>query len=44
MFLRNCWYVAAWDHELIDGRMLARTLLEDHVLLYRGESGQVVAM
>ena len=44
MFLRNCWYVAAWDHELIDGRMLARTLLEDHVLLYRGESGQVVAL
>ena len=24
MFLTNCWYVAAWDHELIDGR-LART-------------------
>jgi vanillate O-demethylase monooxygenase subunit len=44
VFLRNCWYVAAWDHELIDGRMLARTLLEDHVLLYRGESGQVVAL
>ena len=44
MFLRNCWYVAAWDHELIDGRMLARTLLEDHVLLYRGDSGQVVAL
>jgi hypothetical protein len=21
MFLKNCWYVAAWDHELIDGRM-----------------------
>ena len=24
--------------------MLARTLLEDHVLLYRGDSGQVVAL
>ena len=24
-FLMNCWYVAAWDHELIDGRLLART-------------------
>ena len=44
MFLKNCWYVAAWDHELIDGKLLARTLLEEHVLLYKGESGKVVAM
>src|SRR5438874_4807194 len=21
----NCWYVAAWDYELIDGRLLPRT-------------------
>lgn len=27
-FLTNCWYVAAWDHELIDGKLMARTLLE----------------
>jgi vanillate O-demethylase monooxygenase subunit len=44
MFLRNCWYVAAWDHELIDGKLMRRTLLEDPVLLYRGESGKVTAM
>lgn len=44
MFLRNCWYVAAWDHELIDGRLLRRTLLEEPVLLYRGESGKLAAM
>jgi phenylpropionate dioxygenase-like ring-hydroxylating dioxygenase large terminal subunit len=43
-FLRNCWYVAAWDHELIDGRLLARTILEKPVLLYRGDSGRVVAL
>ena len=29
MFLKNCWYVAAWDHELIDGKLLARTILEE---------------
>ena len=29
IFLKNCWYVAAWDHELIDGAKLARTILED---------------
>ena len=44
MFLKNCWYVAAWDHELIDGKLLSRRLLNEHVLLYRGESGRVVAM
>ena len=44
MFLKNCWYVAAWDHELIDGKMLARTLLEEAVLLYKSESGKVVAL
>ncbi|MES2937328.1 MAG: aromatic ring-hydroxylating dioxygenase subunit alpha [Pseudomonadota bacterium] len=44
MFLKNCWYVAAWDHELIDGRLLARTILEEPVLLYKSESGRVVAL
>lgn len=44
IFLRNCWYVAAWDHELIDGTKLARTILEKPVVMYRGESGQVVAL
>ena len=44
MFLKNCWYVAAWDHELIDGKLLRRTMLAEHILLYRGESGLTVAL
>ena len=44
MFLKNCWYVAALDHELIDGKLLSRRVLGEHVLLYQGESGKVVAM
>jgi phenylpropionate dioxygenase-like ring-hydroxylating dioxygenase large terminal subunit len=44
MFLRNCWYVAALDHELIDGKLLSRMVLGEHVLLYRGESGRLVAL
>ena len=44
MFLKNCWYVAAWDYELIDGKLLARTLLGEHVVLYRGDSGEVIAL
>jgi phenylpropionate dioxygenase-like ring-hydroxylating dioxygenase large terminal subunit len=43
-FLTNCWYVAAWDQELAGGRLLARTLLEKPVLLYKGETGRVVAL
>ena len=43
-FLLNCWYVAAWDHELIDGKLLGRTLLEEPVLLYKGDSGRAVAL
>jgi len=44
IFLLNCWYVAAWDHELIDDTKLARTILEKPVVLYRGESGKYVAL
>ena len=44
MFLKDCWYVAAIDHELIDGKLLGRTLLGEQVLLYRGESGKVVML
>ncbi|WP_428422887.1 Rieske 2Fe-2S domain-containing protein [Methylibium sp.] len=43
MFVRNCWYVAAWPGELT-GRPLARTLLGEPVVLYRQSDGQVVAL
>lgn len=44
IFLKNCWYVAAWDHELLDGRKLARTILEKPIVLFRGESGKYIAL
>ena len=44
VFLRNCWYVAAWDYELLDGRKLARTILERPIVLFRGESGRYIAL
>ena len=44
VFLKNCWYVAAWDYELVDGTKLARTILEKPVVMYKGESGKVVAL
>lgn len=44
MFIRNCWYVAAWDHEVPQDALMQRTLLGESVLLYRGMQGQVVAL
>ncbi len=43
MFLRNCWYVAAWAHELDDG-LLARTILGEAVVIYRDAGGATVAL
>jgi vanillate O-demethylase monooxygenase subunit len=42
-FLRNHWYVAAWDDELGEG-MLARTLLGEAIVLYRKANGEIVAL
>lgn len=42
-YLWNAWYVAAWSDEV--GRaLLARTILEQPVLLFRKESGDAVAI
>ena len=43
MFVRECWYVAAWGSE-ISSTPIARTLLDDPVVLYRQADGQVVAL
>lgn len=44
MYIRNCWYVAAWDHELLGDTLLSRTLLDEPVLLYRLTDGRPVAL
>ncbi len=44
MFIRNCWYVAAWDHELLSDTLLPRTIIGDPVLLYRRADGMPVAI
>jgi phenylpropionate dioxygenase-like ring-hydroxylating dioxygenase large terminal subunit len=43
MLLYNHWYVAAWSSE-IERKPLARTLLNDPVVLYRTEDNRVIAM
>ena len=43
-YLRNAWYVAAWSHDLAEGKLLARTILKEPVVLYRKSDGTVVAL
>jgi vanillate O-demethylase monooxygenase subunit len=43
VFLRNCWYVAAWSHELDDESFLARTIIGLPVVLWRDSAREVVA-
>ncbi|NNE52715.1 MAG: aromatic ring-hydroxylating dioxygenase subunit alpha [Sulfitobacter sp.] len=43
MFLKNAWYVAAWDHEVT--RDLQRiTVLREHICIFRLEDGGLVAL
>jgi phenylpropionate dioxygenase-like ring-hydroxylating dioxygenase large terminal subunit len=44
MFLRNAWYVAAWANELEVGKLFARTILSDPVLLFRTADGTPAAL
>ena len=43
-YLRNIWYVAAWDHEVPVDQTFARTLLGEAVVLFRNEHGEVQAL
>lgn len=42
-FLRNAWYVAAWDTE-VSRTLFAREILGESILMYRKEDGTPVAM
>ncbi|MFI5445687.1 Rieske 2Fe-2S domain-containing protein [Polaromonas sp. UC242_47] len=47
MWLRNCWYVIAWDHEIPaaeSGKLFTRTVLNEPILVLRTESGVLAAM
>jgi phenylpropionate dioxygenase-like ring-hydroxylating dioxygenase large terminal subunit len=43
MFLRNAWYVAAWDHE-VRQNLLPRTIMNENIVIFRCESGSVAAL
>ena len=43
MYLRNSWYVAAWDHE-VDSGLVPIKVLGEAIVLYRKTDGVVVAL
>jgi vanillate O-demethylase monooxygenase subunit len=44
MFLRNCWYVIAWDHEVPAGGLLARSVLNEPIIVFRKADGGFAAL
>lgn len=44
MFLKDCWYVAAYDRELEDGGPLGRMLLGEPVVMFRDSTGRAIAL
>lgn len=42
--LRNTWYVAAWASEVPAGALLARTFLDEPVVMFRDADGQPTAL
>jgi vanillate O-demethylase monooxygenase subunit len=44
MFIRNCWYVIAWDHEVPADGLFTRTVIGEPVLLFRKAGGAIVAL
>lgn len=43
-YLLNTWYVAAWADELIEGGLLARTIVEQPIVFFRDTLNQVRAI
>ena len=44
VYVRDCWYVAAWSHEVTTEGLFTRTILGEPILMMRIASGEVVAL
>jgi vanillate O-demethylase monooxygenase subunit len=44
MFLKSCWYVAGWTRDLPANQLLACTIADDSIVVYRKHDGSVVAL
>jgi phenylpropionate dioxygenase-like ring-hydroxylating dioxygenase large terminal subunit len=44
MFLRNCWYVAAWSFDLAADQLLPMSIIAEPIVLFRRGDGTPVAL
>jgi len=44
MYLRNCWYVIAWDYEIPADGLFARTVLNEPIVVFRTAGGGFAAL
>lgn len=44
MFVRNCWYVIAWSHEIPAAGLFSRTVLGEPILVMRRADGSLTAL
>ena len=44
MWLRNCWQVAAFSHEVVGGQLFARRICDEPLVLYRSSTGAPIAL
>jgi vanillate O-demethylase monooxygenase subunit len=44
MFIRNTWYVAAFAAEIAPGKALGRKFLNEAVVLFRTQQGEIAAL
>lgn len=44
LYVRNCWYVAGWDYEIKPGELFAITIINEPLVLYRKQDGNLTAL
>ncbi len=44
MFVKNCWYVAGWVAELPADGLIARTIINEPLVLFRSSHGEVIVL
>jgi phenylpropionate dioxygenase-like ring-hydroxylating dioxygenase large terminal subunit len=44
MFIKNCWYVVAWDHEIGPDELFSRTVIGEPLVLFRTADGGITAL
>lgn len=44
MFIRNCWYVAAWERDLGDGTLFTIPILGEPIVIFKKDDGGFVAL